>query len=69
MMGGAWRSSKVVHQENEEMSGREVGHIGENGEQMGIVSSAETLNIAEERGLDLVKISRQAVPPVCKLMN
>ena len=36
---------------------------------MGIVSSDEALRIAEERGLDLVKISPQAVPPVCKLMN
>ena len=39
------------------------------GEQMGIVSSEEALRIADERGLDLVKISPQAVPPVCKLMN
>ena len=43
--------------------------IGENGEQLGIVSSAEGLHIAEEKGLDLVKISPQATPPVCKLMN
>ena len=43
--------------------------IGEGGEQMGIVSSEEALRIAEEHGLDLVKISPQATPPVCKLMN
>ena len=43
--------------------------IGEGGEQLGIVSGEEALHIAEEQGLDLVKISPQATPPVCKLMN
>ncbi len=69
LIGGACRISKVVHQLNEDINDREIRLIGENGEQMGIVSSDEALHIAEERGLDLVKISPQAVPPVCKLMN
>ena len=43
--------------------------IGENGEQLGIVSSKEALRIAEEAELDLVKISPNATPPVCKIMN
>ena len=43
--------------------------IGETGEQLGIVSSREALSIAEEKGLDLVKISPTANPPVCKMMN
>ena len=43
--------------------------IGENGEQLGILSSNEALSLADERGLDLVKISPNANPPVCKLMN
>ena len=43
--------------------------IGATGEQLGIVSSAEALRIAEEAGLDLVKISPTANPPVCKIMN
>ena len=43
--------------------------IGETGEQLGIVSSREALSIAEEAGLDLVKISPNANPPVCKIMN
>ena len=42
---------------------------GSDGEQMGIVSSEEALKIADAQGLDLVKISPQANPPVCKLMN
>jgi translation initiation factor IF-3 len=43
--------------------------IGENGEQLGIMSSREAIALAEERGLDLVKISPTATPPVCKIMN
>lgn len=43
--------------------------IGETGEQLGIVSAREALAAAEEAGLDLVKISPTANPPVCKIMN
>lgn len=58
-----------MHQLNEDIRDKEVRLIGEDGEQLGILSSEQALAIAEERGLDLVKISPQAVPPVCKLMN
>lgn len=61
--------SKVQHQLNDEINDKEIRLIGEGGEQMGIVSGEEALRIAEEHGLDLVKISPQATPPVCKLMN
>ena len=61
--------AKLDHQLNEEIRDKEIRLIGENGEQLGIVSSAEGLHIAEEKGLDLVKISPQATPPVCKLMD
>ena len=43
--------------------------ISESGEQLGIMSSQEALRLAEERSLDLVKISPNAVPPVCKFMD
>ena len=43
--------------------------IGATGEQLGIVSAREALAIAEEVELDLVKISPNAHPPVCKIMN
>ena len=39
------------------------------GEQLGIMSAAQAQRIADEQGLDLVKISPQATPPVCKLMD
>ena len=43
--------------------------IAEDGEQIGIVSRSEALGIAEETGLDLVEISPNAEPPVCRLMD
>ena len=54
---------------NEEIRDREVRLIDENGEQMGIVANHVAQALAEERGLDLVKIAPQATPPVCKLMD
>ena len=58
-----------MHELNEAINDREVRLIGSQGEQLGIMPSAEALRIADEQGLDLVKISPQATPPVCKLMN
>lgn len=67
--GGVSTISKLMHELNEEICDREIRLIGADGEQLGIVSPSEALRRAEEQGLDLVKISPQAVPPVCKLMN
>ena len=67
--GGVSAISKLVHELNEAINDREVRLIGSQGEQLGIMPSAEALRIADEQGLDLVKISPQATPPVCKLMN
>ena len=47
----------------------EVRVIGSNGEQLGIMSSREALQLAEQADLDLVKISPSANPPVCKIMD
>ena len=58
-----------MHELNEDIRDKEVRLIGSEGEQLGSMSSAEALRIADEQGLDLVKISPQANPPVCKLMN
>lgn len=54
---------------NENISAREVRLIGADGEQVGIVSIDEALRIADEAKLDLVEISADAVPPVCKVMD
>ena len=58
-----------MHQINEEIRDNEVRLLGSTGEQLGIMSSAQAQHIADEQGLDLVKISPQATPPVCKLMD
>lgn len=54
---------------NEQIRDREIRLIGENGEQLGIMSSREALKLAEEAGLDLVKIAPTAKPPVCKIVD
>ena len=61
--------AKLDHQLNEEIRDKEIRLIGADGAQLGIVSSAEANAMAEEQGLDLVKISPNAVPPVCKIMD
>ena len=47
----------------------EIRVIGANGEQLGIMSAREANEIADKEGLDLVKISPNAVPPVCRIMD
>ena len=54
---------------NKQIRAQNVRLIGESGEQLGIVSLREALEVAEEKGLDLVNISPNAQPPVCKVMN
>lgn len=54
---------------NEKVRGREFRIISDSGEQLGIMSSQEALALAEEQELDLVEISPNAEPPVCKIMN
>ncbi len=54
---------------NDEIRDRELRVISSDGEQLGIMSAAEALKIAEEKNLDLVKIAPQAKPPVCKIMD
>ena len=43
--------------------------IDENGEQLGIMQPFEALRVARERGLDLVEVSPNAVPPVCRIQD
>lgn len=54
---------------NEQIKATEVRLIAEDGEALGIMSFDEALKIAEERDLDLVEISPNANPKVCKVMN
>lgn len=54
---------------NEEIRDKEVRVIGSAGQQIGIMSAKEALALAEEEGLDLVKIAPTAQPPVCRIVD
>lgn len=54
---------------NEQIRDREIRLIGENGEQLGIMSAREAMKRAQEAELDLVKIAPTAKPPVCKIID
>ena len=54
---------------NEQIRDKEVRVIGENGEQLGIMSSKEAMALAEEAGVDLVKIAPTAQPPVVRIVD
>lgn len=54
---------------NEQIRDKEVRVVGEDGEQLGIMSSRDAMKLAEEAGLDLVKIAPTAKPPVCKIVD
>ena len=54
---------------NEQIKDKEVRVVGENGEQLGIMSAREALKLAQEAELDLVKIAPTAKPPVCKIID
>lgn len=69
ILGGALTIATLNHLVNEEIREAQVRLIGDDGEQLGIMSSEEALGIAEERDLDLVMISPAAKPPVCKIMD
>ena len=54
---------------NDEIKAKEVRLIDVDGNQLGVVSIKEALAKSEEKNLDLVEISPQAKPPVCKIMD
>lgn len=54
---------------NEQIRDKEVRVLGENGEQLGVMSLEEAKKIAEEAGVDLVKIAPNAQPPVCRVVD
>lgn len=63
---------KIINKDflvNEEIREKELRVIGDDGSQLGVISSREALRIAEEKELDLVMISPNANPPVCKIMD
>ncbi|HHY92731.1 MAG TPA: translation initiation factor IF-3 [Firmicutes bacterium] len=56
-------------QVNEQIRVREVRLVDEAGQQLGIMLTREALRLAQEKGLDLVKVAPDAKPPVCRIMD
>jgi len=54
---------------NEQIRDKEVRVIGEDGEQLGVMASVDALKLAEDAGVDLVKIAPTAKPPVCRIVD
>ncbi|PXV93633.1 translation initiation factor 3 (bIF-3) [Lachnotalea glycerini] len=54
---------------NEQIRDKEIRLIGEDGEQLGVMSAKDALKLAKEAELDLVKIAPTAKPPVCKIID
>ena len=54
---------------NGQIRDKEVRLIGDDGEQLGIVTARDAQKLADDKNLDLVKISPHAKPPVCKIMD
>ena len=64
-----WRDKTIKYSINEQIRDPEVRLIGEDGEQLGIMSAKDAYFKAQDLGLDLVKIAPTAKPPVCKIVD
>lgn len=62
------KNAKDAYMINDQIRAREVRLVGDNVE-VGVYSIAEALRIADDQGLDLIEISPNAVPPVCKILD
>lgn len=65
-----WRCNTISElMINEQIRDREVRVIGEEGQQLGVMSPRDAMKLAREAEVDLVKIAPSATPPVCKLVD
>ncbi len=67
-----WRCFTISKKDmliNEDIRDKEVRVVGNDGSQLGIMTSRDALKLALEQNLDLVKIAPQATPPVCRIMD
>ena len=68
-IGGVFSISAKELMINEEIKAKEVRVVGVDGEAIGIMSSDDALNLAYDKGYDLVLMAPQAQPPVCRIMD
>lgn len=69
MIGGCRISTEKKPRVNDEIRSSEVRLIDAEGEQLGVIATLEARRISEEAGLDLVEVSPEAKPPVCRIMD
>jgi len=69
LVGGVLSKKKETMRVNRAIRSPQLRVIDAEGEQLGILRYTEAIGMAEEQGLDLVEISPNADPPVCKIMN
>ncbi|WKY49219.1 translation initiation factor IF-3 [Eubacteriaceae bacterium ES3] len=62
-------SKEIQHEINNEIRDREVRVIDENGEMLGVMATKDALRLSDDKNLDLVKVSPNAKPPVCKILD
>ena len=65
----SYHPREPLHRRNGKIRAREVRVVDENKQQLGVMSLNEALRLAQARGLDLVEVVPQAVPPVCRIVN
>ena len=68
-VGGFWDRSLKRVRRNEEIDAAEVRVIDSNGEQRGVLPIREAIEVAVDEGLDLVEVSPNTDPPVCRIMD
>lgn len=66
-----WRCPTISKEQaiNEQIRDKEIRVISDSGEQLGVMPTKEAQAIADSKNLDLVMISPNAAPPVCKIMD
>jgi translation initiation factor IF-3 len=65
----SFHSREPLHRRNGKIRAREVRLLGEDKQQLGVMSLNEALRLAQAKGLDLVEIAATATPPVCRIVN
>ena len=65
----SFRPREPLHRRNGKIRAREVRVLGEQKQQLGVMSLNDALHLAQQQGLDLVEVVPNAVPPVCRIVN
>ena len=63
------RNKPKLPKANERIRAKQVQVISSDGQNLGTLSTQEAINIAKQKGLDLIEISPNASPPVCKIID